>query len=196
MTTLAVAAPSLPTSRVPIARGVVRSMHERLTESQRRCLRDRRRLSDEVIDRYQLGFTEHWGDRRVAIPIVDSEDQVVNVRCWLPEANRTDSSTKILPWAQGYGSPARLYPFDQLDHEELVLPAGEMDVLALISQGIPAITATCGEGTWPDELSHHFEGRVVTIIPDNDDTGYRAAEMRAERVWRAGATVKIVEWPL
>jgi hypothetical protein len=195
MTVLPAAAPSLPDGHPPIDKALVRRMHERLTEAHRRYLRERRRLSDEVINRYQLGFTDRWGDRRLAIPIEDDRGVVVNVRCWLPERYRTDTSTKILPWARGYGTPARLFPLDQLEHDEIALPAGEMDALSLISHGIPAITATCGEGTWPDELSRHFEGKTVAIIPDNDDTGHRSAEMRAESIRRAGSMVKIAGWP-
>ena len=160
--------PTRTTALPPIAETEIDRMHQALTDKQRQYLIERRYLTDEVIDRYQLGFTEKWGDRRISIPVLDENRLCVNVRCWLPEVYRTVKSAKILPWADGYGSPSTLFPLDQLEHDELVNPAGGLDALALVSAGIPAFTATCGEGTWPDDLSEPLQGKTVIVLPDND----------------------------
>ena len=47
----------------------IAEMHEALTPKQRGILRDERCLSDEVIDRYQIGVTMKFGAVRVTIPI-------------------------------------------------------------------------------------------------------------------------------
>jgi DNA primase len=47
-----------------------------------------------------------------------------------------------------------------------MLVEGELDALALISQGIPAITITAGASVWLDELSQDFAGKHVTVLMD------------------------------
>jgi hypothetical protein len=112
----------------PIDPAEIISMHEALTTKQRHLLRQERCLSDEVIDRYQIGFTMKHGDGRVAIPIPNTASEIEDVRCWLPPVSRTTKSPKILHWGKGYGS-ARIYPVDMLKHKELVLVPGELDAL-------------------------------------------------------------------
>jgi 5S rRNA maturation endonuclease (ribonuclease M5) len=180
----------------PITEETVAAMHVALTPKQRELLRDHRCLSDGVIDHYRLGFVERHG-RRVAIPVMDSAGKIVDVRLWLPESYREDGVAKILHWAQGYGA-ARLFPVNQFDRKHLVLVAGELDALALISAGIPAITVTAGESTWPDRLSKQIADagvEEVVIIPDNDDTGQKGAQKRAQSLSHAGLTVRMAAWP-
>jgi DNA primase len=178
----------------PIDSSIVQHMHAALTSKQRNLLIEQRCLSAEVIDRYQLGFTDKFGDRRVAIPVLDVKGVCRDIRCWLPEAYRASAEApKIFHWEKGRGS-ARLFPIDQLENDELVLCAGELDALALIAQDIPAITATCGEGTWPDILSNLLSGKSVTVLPDNDAAGHEGAMKRAFSLSRHGAKVKMAQW--
>ena len=72
--------------------------------------------------------------------------------------------------------------------------AGELDALAAIAQGLPAITATCSEAAWPHELSEPFAGKRVQILLDNDDAGRKGTEMRAESLFKHGAVVEVVTW--
>jgi hypothetical protein len=146
------APPTLREALEPISRSVIGEMHDALTSKQRGRLKEERCLSDEVIDRYQIGVTLKYGALRVTIPIRNSGEEFEDVRCWLHPTRRTDGSPKVLHWETGYGG-ARLFPIDMLQHRRLVLVAGELDSLAMISHGIPAITATAGESTWPDALS-------------------------------------------
>ena len=70
-----------------------------------------------------------------------------------------------------------------------------MDSLALISHGIPALTATAGVTTWPAHLSELFHGKDVTIITDNDEAGRKGAKKRAQALSATGAIVRVVLWP-
>ena len=100
----------------------------------------------------------------------------------------------MLLWTQGYGGP-RLFPIDQLEHDVVVLVEGELDALACISHGIPAITATTGALTWPDHLSVPFKEKDVVILPDADPAGRKGAQKRAQSLRKAGAQVRVVSWP-
>jgi putative DNA primase/helicase len=188
---------SVATNPSPIPAGVVAEMHEVLTPAQRQILTGERCLTDEVIDRYRIGSTTKFGDPRAALPIQNVSGEFRDVRCWLHPERRTETSAKVLHWEKGYGG-ARLYPVDQLDQKRLVLVAGELDALALIAAGIPAITATAGESTWPDCLSAQIAQSTVEeviIIPDNDDAGHKGAHKRAESLSKAGLTVRLAAWP-
>ena len=67
------------------------------------------------------------------------------------------------------------------------LVEGELDALACISHGIPAITATTGALTWPDHLSVPFKEKDVVILPDADPAGRKGAQKRAQSLRKAGA---------
>ena len=109
---------------------------------------EKQMLSDEVIDRYRLGMDEQGGGDRVTIPVADAKGVYRDVRRWLPIEKRRQGTAKMLLWTQGYGG-ARLFPIDQLEHDVVVLVEGELDALACISHGIPAITATTGPSPGP-----------------------------------------------
>jgi len=175
----------------------VKTMHEALTSTQRQYLRDERCLADPVIDDRMIGVTTKFGDRRVSAPVKNEDGDYLDVRCWLPPERRGSGKPKILHWAEGFGG-ARLYPIDMLQHKELVLVAGELDALALISIGINAITITAGESTWPDEISAQIADAGVkwlTVLPDNDDVGHKAAEKRAQSLAAHGLKVRMARWP-
>ena len=174
----------------------VQAMHEALTSKQRGILRADRCLSDEIIDRFLIGVTMKFGAPRVAIPIQNVAGEYEDVRCWLHPKRRTSGSPKILHWERGYGG-ARLYPSGMLKKEELVLVAGELDALALITHGIPAITATSGESSWPERLSQEIAGSGTTkviVVPDNDETGVKAAQLRGASLHALGLEVRVATW--
>jgi len=178
----------------PIGDVVVEKLHEALSEKARDYLRGERMLTDEVINQYQLGIEERSGEKRITIPIRDAQGRVRDIRRWLPPADRTDNSQKILHWKAGYGA-TRLYPIDQLENDELVLCEGELDALALIAHGVSAITTTCGVSTWPDSLSEAFAGKTVTVCMDHDAPGEKGAQKRAESLCRYDVKVRLAPWP-
>ena len=177
----------------PIDPAIVERMHRALSEEERVYLRAERMLSDDVIERYQIGISEKGGEKRITIPIADKQGDYLDVRRWLSPKVRVKGSDKMLHWGTGYGAP-RLFPIDQLEGDELVLCEGELDALALIAHGIPAITATCGVGTWPDTLSVQFRGNQVILLMDHDKAGREGAKRRADSLARYGVPVKVAYW--
>lgn len=53
---------------------------------------------------------------------------------------------------------------------------GEKDVDRLRSLGVPATCNAMGAGKWPDELSEHFAGADVVLLPDNDPQARRKSD--------------------
>jgi len=72
---------------------------------------------------------------------------------------------------------------------------GEKDVETLVDQGLPATCLPGGSSaTWWAEYNQYFEGRLIAIIPDNDEPGRRYAQRIAEALVKVPDTVvKIAE---
>lgn len=172
--------------------GLVQQMHNDLTDRQRQTLRRDRCLSDAVIDRYQVGVTTKFGEPRLTIPVFTDTGCCLDVRCWLHPKQRREGDSKIKPLETGTGE-AKLFPQDSVLNDGVLLCAGEMDALAAISHDIPAITNTCGEGTWKDEFAVAFGGKRVTILLDQGEIAN--VTRRAESLSKEGAHVFIASWP-
>ena len=131
----------------------------------------KRGVTDALIRKYRLG--EHKG--RVTIPIKNDAGQWVNLRKYLPGAPGKEKMKNT----KGF-SRIRLYPFDQLAYDELILCGGEMKAIVAADQvnryNIGAVTHTGGEGNWDPSLSQHFAGKKIYIIGDIDEEGQHAAK--------------------
>ena len=163
---------------------VVESYQKRLTTAARRYLRQHRMIERRVIERYRIGLESP----RYTLPIPE-KGRYVDIRRWLRPEKREDTP-KILSWKTGYGG-ARLYPEDQLQEPTVVLCEGELDALALISCGIPAITLTSGAATWPQSASTALQGHRVYILMDNDEAGIEGAKKRRQELPES----TLLQWP-
>ena len=73
---------------------------------------------------------------------------------------------------------------------------GEKDADNLGKLGFIATTTSGGSNSkWTPELSRHFAGRTVYIIPDNDEPGHKYAQHAAQHLHGVAAKVAIVELP-
>ena len=75
---------------------------------------------------------------------------------------------------------------------------GEKDANRLASLGLTATCNSGGAGKWNSqsiELSPHFQGKDVVILPDNDEPGRKHALQVAQAIHGIAASVKIVELP-
>lgn len=189
----------------PISEGIVHSLVAAMNPKAYAWLEHVRGISEKTARKYEVGL---WTDprdkapdaRRFAIPVRDEAGAVRNIRLWLPpvgrfaDAAKREAVGKIRSWGVGYGE-ARLFPVDQLAAGEVVVCEGELDALALIGAGLNAITATGGAGTWREEWSARFAGKRATACFDHDDAGWRGAASVAASLARAGAEVRVVDWP-
>lgn len=72
---------------------------------------------------------------------------------------------------------------------------GEKDVGNLVAIDVPATCNPMGAGKWRDEWGTYFEGKEVSIIPDNDEPGRKHALDVARKLHPHAKTVKIVALP-
>ncbi|MQF69590.1 hypothetical protein FIM12_04585 [SAR202 cluster bacterium AD-804-J14_MRT_500m] len=79
--------------------------------------------------------------------------------------------------------------------EPVFIPEGEKDVATCRAEGLVATCNPGGAGKWRDQYSNVLEGRIVVILPDNDDPGKRHARSVAESVYKTAASVQILKLP-
>lgn len=72
---------------------------------------------------------------------------------------------------------------------------GERDVHSLEAMGVLATCNAGGAGKWPDELTPHFTGRNVVVIPDNDGPGRNHAELVASKLHGSAQSVRVLHLP-
>jgi hypothetical protein len=79
--------------------------------------------------------------------------------------------------------------------EPVYIVEGEKCADAVRGLGLCATTASEGAGKWTADLNEHFPGRIVRIIPDNDEPGRRHAIQVFENLSAVAESVAIVELP-
>lgn len=92
-----------------------------------------------------------------------------------------------------------LYPFQQILEARkstgtILYVEGEKDAENAIADGFHAVTAG-GANDVTEYIVEHFEGLQVTIVPDNDEPGYKSAEDFATMLDSNGISARIIHWP-
>lgn len=176
-----------------IATSVVNDFHTNLQKDDRAYLISERLLSETVIDKYLLGTCGN----RISIPIRNGKGHCEDMRLYLRKDRRARDNSetqKMLHFRKGYGA-ARIFPFDQLQNNDVLLVEGEFDALAAISHGLNAVTTTAGAKVWREENTQALVGKNVTIVMDNDDAGQVGTQKRASALVDIGCRVRVVQWP-
>ncbi len=102
---------------------------------------------------------------------------------------------KSYSWIFADGGKADLLVFG--DGPEVLLVAGEWDMLAALSAGFPCVaTGTGGEGTWKPEWSERLAGKHVVVVYDVDKAGVEAASKVVAALRGAAASVSNFRLPL
>lgn len=162
-----------------------------------RSIKEVRGLSNEVIEKYRLGYcTEHPnypGHRdSVTIPVM-KDGTICNIRYHSLDPKREKGAPKDLPYQAGLPFATWLYPEDQLEFGTLILTEGALDALCCVSQGLHAITVTCGVGTWKPEFTAYFEHKTIYIIFDCDEAGRKGAKKIAQELFGTAKEIRIVD---
>lgn len=125
-----------------------------------------RKLSHDVIR--MAGFEEVHG--LLKIPIYDKDGKYI-----FSKFRKAPWDTTNTPKYQyERGASVSLYGIDHLTND-IVICEGELDALALITCGHNACSSTGGAMTFQQEWAPLFEGKNVTIMFDNDETGIKGA---------------------
>lgn len=78
---------------------------------------------------------------------------------------------------------------------EIWIAEGCKDCDTLAALGFTATTNSGGAGKWPQDHAHHFTGKRVVIVPDNDKPGQEHAEAVARSLHGTAASVRVVKLP-
>lgn len=165
--------------RTPIPPEDIELEHIRIWESNGLISELRKRqVSDDAIRRHRLGVKQLGNENRITIPIVNDVGEYANQRLYLPGAKER----KFLNLAGRERSKIRFFPIEQLEFDQILVCAGEIKAIVaaeiLNKYDIGAISPTCGELSWPTELNDRFRNKLIYVCSDDDETGYKSAELR------------------
>jgi len=162
---------------------LVERCHKALPQEIREYLREKRGLTDEVIDQYKIGWFNYIGIWWITFPIKDEEGKYKFFK--LRQDPGVGNGKRLHP----AGTEAQIYDYETLNSgaEQIVWAEGEADRLLLLSRGISAITSTAGAGTFKDEwLPLLPKDKTYYIAYDTDDAGRKGAEKVADKLYHYG----------
>jgi len=125
----------------------------------------KRGFTDDLIDRFQLGYTDGW----YTIPIF-MDGTFLNF-----QIRRDEPHKKILSWYRGVGGI--LFNSDILKMtSEVVITESPTDAMLLNGKGIPAVSHNGGAGYWNTAWFKYFMKQdKIYIAYDNDEAGRKGA---------------------
>ena len=151
---------------------------------------ERRAIGPDLIREAKLGYNKG----KITIPIFNSNNQVINLRRYLPGA-----STGKFSHTRGYQTLA-IYQPRQLKYDSILICGGELKALAIRPLAnelkIGAIAITGGEGSWNSDFTKQIVGKTIYVIMDIDSHGRKAANTICSQIKGSVQDVKIIALPL
>lgn len=175
----------------PIEPSLIEEWHQEIWENEHLLAElDKRAVTEDLIRKYRLGVDSG----RITIPIGNSEGIYVNVRKYKPGAR----SYKFINTSKR--GVARLYPFDQLHYDRIVVCGGELKAMVAAKQlnphGVGAISLTAGEGNWDASFNDFFRDKAVFICLDVDKHGRMASASLCAQIYRFAETTHEIVLPI
>ena len=154
---------------------LVQKCHDELPKEIRVYLNNRG-IKDEVINNYKLGYGTFYGKKFITIPIAGENGYLY----FKLRQNPEDGKEKMTYPAKG--AESQIFGL-HADGDSQVICEGELDALALISAGIPAITSTHGAMTFKPEWidSRLKKATSIYVCYDNDEAG-RSGSLRVLKI--------------
>ncbi len=147
---------------------LVQKCHEQLPAHIRTYLNERG-IIDGVIDSYKLGYGTFYGKNYITIPVMDDD----GYKFFKLRQDPKDGNGKI---TYPKGAEAQLFGMYAPQDEKQIICEGELDALALISQGCFALTSTHGAGTFKEEwIDEDLRKPKIYICFDNDEAGKKGS---------------------
>lgn len=131
-----------------------------------------RKFTDLTIDRFQLGYNNEW----YTIPVfMDNVLRNFQIR-------RDKPNKQIKNWYRHVGP--LLFQDEVLKYTDKVyLTEGPTDAIALLQQGIPAVSQTAGSENFTNDWFPYFvTQKEIFIVFDNDSAGKFGAKKVAEKL--------------
>jgi hypothetical protein len=128
-----------------------------------------RGIKNDVINAYKLGYGEFYGKRYITIPIAGDD----GYRFFKLRQDPKDGDDKI---TYPKGAEAQLFGA-YAGTETQIICEGELDALALISEGLFALTSTHGAMTFKEEWigEELRKAKNIYVCFDNDETGKKGS---------------------
>ncbi len=127
------------------------------------------------------------GSLNLTVTRQDADDCSKTFRQSLPNGKPPKSDPSFRPYP---------YRIDEWPAEGAVLVCeGEKCVDALWEGGFTATTRAGGSSKWEADLTPHFEGRDVIILPDNDEAGRAYADKVIEALTGTAKSLAVCELP-
>lgn len=130
-------------------------------------LMSERGLSEDTIRKFEIG----WDGSRYTIPVRNVDGKLVNIRRYKMHSTRD----KMLNIQNHGGVTLFNAPVLNGSNQTIVVTEGEMDCMLLNQEGIPAVCATAGAGTFNDSMAQEFRDKTVYVCYDADDIGNQGA---------------------
>jgi hypothetical protein len=147
---------------------LVQKCHEQLPAHIRTYLNERG-IIDMVIDSYKLGYGTFYGKNYITIPVMDDD----GYKFFKLRQDPKDGNGKI---TYPKGAEAQLFGMYAPQDEKQIICEGELDALALISQGCFALTSTHGAGTFKEEwIDEDLRKPKIYVCFDNDEAGKKGS---------------------
>lgn len=140
------------------------------------------------VEKYEL---EDLGDK-LGIPIKDRGGKIL-FRKYRHLNHKSDSN--IPKYTFDKGSSAVIFNPNALDKPNIVICEGEIDCIRLDQENIPAITGTAGASTFSKDWIELCKGKTCFICYDSDKPGQENALKVAQKLFKEGINVKIVNLP-
>jgi len=160
----------------------VQHYQSQITPEIRQYLYEKRGLSDESIEKYQLGYSAKR--KRIAYPVYDSSGNLVNIRF---HAVQPGMKPKTQGW-KGYNQK-RLWGIDRLVKAEpgstVMITEGEGDSMVIEQNtGLLAVSPTNGKESFDPEWIKAFFGHHVILVWDCDNEGREAVVKKVLPIFR------------
>lgn len=148
---------------------LVHKCHEQMPERIRTYLNERG-IINGVIDSYKLGYGTFYGKNYITIPIMDDD----GYKFFKLRQDPKDGDGKI---TYPKGAEAQLFGMYAPSEENQIICEGELDALALISEGCFALTSTHGAGTFKEEWIDEDikKCQKIYVCFDNDEAGRKGS---------------------
>jgi DNA primase len=144
----------------------------------------------KTIVKFKLG----WKDKRVQIPIYDTNGELKNIRKYLVGSKPTKQNPKFTG-VRGHNDNY-FFPINNLTNDKFImLCAGEPDTILACQLGYNAGTFTAGEGSFNRNLLPMFKDKLVYICYDKDVAGIRAMKNIGPELLKYAKEVKVIDLP-
>lgn len=163
-------------------------------------------ITSKGIELFALGWDAPT--RRLAIPVFDRWDQVVNLRLYRPPRFRSkaDAAFKVLNLVLNRdtkkevrygGNDLFSWPHFQeftLDEPVFIMPS-EKEMVIGMQEGLQCVCATAGEQSWDDTWKDYFTGYDICIVAQRDTIGRSAANKKLASLQTVANYACVIEPP-